>query len=64
MAEARRANFAMLPFDVHVYIIKLLNLNEALVYAQITPVANMAVQYALVHHEQLDFGSVLGLTVK
>ena len=31
MAEARIANFASLPFDVHVYIVKVLKLNEALI---------------------------------
>ena len=61
MAEAARiANFTLLPFDVHVYIVKLLNLNEALIYAQITPEANAAVQYVFAHRKQLDFGSVLG----
>ena len=61
MAEAARtASFNCLPFDVHVYIVKLLNLNEALIYAQITPEANDAVQYVFAHRKQLDFGSVLG----
>ena len=60
MAEARIANFAFLPFDVHVYIVKLLNLNEALIYAQLTPEANAAVQYVFAHRKQLDFDSVLG----
>ena len=57
---AKAANFTLLPFDVHVYIVKLLNLNEALIYAQITPEANAAVQYVFAHHKQLDFSSVLG----
>ena len=61
MAEADRiANFNSLQFDVHVHIIKLLNLNEAIVYAQITPEANTAVQYVFAHRKQLDFGSVFG----
>ena len=60
MAEVRIAHFASLPFDVHVYIIKLLKLNEALVYAQLTPEANAAVQYVFAHCKQLDFSSVLG----
>ena len=61
MAEAvRKAGFTLLPFDVHVYIVKLLNLKEALIYAQITPEANAAVQYVFAHRKQLDFGSVLG----
>ena len=58
--QSRRANFVSLPFDVHVYIVKLLNLNEALTYAKITPEANSAVQYVFAHRKQLDFGSVLG----
>ena len=60
MAEARIANFASLPFDVHVYIVKLLKLNEALIYEQLAPEANAAVQYVFAHRKQLDFGSVLG----
>lgn len=50
----------MLSFDVHVAIVKLLNLRDALAYAQITPVTREAVQYVFCHRVQLDFGSVLG----
>ena len=60
MAEARKADFASLPFDVHAYIVKLLKLNAALVYAQLTLEANAPVQYVFAHRKQLDFGSVLG----
>ena len=57
---ANRPHFMLLPFDVHVAIVKLLSLRDALVYAQITPVTREAVQYVFSHRVQLDFGSVLG----
>ena len=62
MAEAAKsaASFASLPFDVHVVIAKLLNLKEALVYAQVTPLTKEAVYFVFAHRKQLDFGSVLG----
>ena len=46
---ANRPPFMLLPFDVHVAIVKLLNLRDALVYAQITPVTREAVQYVFYH---------------
>ena len=62
MAEANPgpAPFLLLPFDVHVIIVKLLSLKEALVYAQLTPITKNAVDYVFAHRKQLDFGSVLG----
>jgi hypothetical protein len=50
----------LLPFDLHVTIVKLLSLRDALAYAQVTPVTREAVQYVFTHRVQLDFGSVLG----
>lgn len=60
IAQSRVASFSSLPFDVHVYIVKLLNLSDALAYAEVTPEANAAVQFVFAHRKQLDFGSVLG----
>ena len=60
MAEANLPLFVLLPFEVHVAIVKLLRLNEALVYAQLTPLTKSAVDYVFAHRKQLDFGSVLG----
>ena len=45
---------------MHVYIVKLLKLKDALVYAQLTPETNAAVQFVFAHRKQLDFGSLLG----
>ena len=62
MAEAAESaeTFASLPLYVHVVIAKLLNLKEALVYAQVTPLTKEAVYFVFAHRKQLDFGSVLG----
>ena len=57
---ANRPPFMLLSFDVHVAILKLLNLRDALAYAQIAPLTREAVQYVFCHRVQLDFGSVLG----
>ena len=57
---ASRPPFMLLPFDMHVYIVKFLSLQDALVYAQMSPVTREAVQYVFGHRIQLDFGSVLG----
>ena len=59
-ANPRPPPFMLLPFEVHVAIVKLLRLNEALVYAQLTLVTKNAVEYVFAHRKQLDFGSVLG----
>ena len=61
MAEANpRPPFMLLPFEVHIAIVKLLHLKEALVYAQRTPITESAVYIVFSHRKQLDFGSVLG----
>ena len=62
MAEANTGPslFMLLPFEVHVAIVKLLYLNEALVYSELTPMTKSAVKYVFAHRKQLDFGSVLG----
>ena len=54
--------FSSLPFDIHVYIVKLLNLRDALVYAELSPEANAAVKYVFDHRKKLDFGFLLGST--
>lgn len=59
-ANPRPPLFMLLPFEVHVAIVKLLYLNEALVYSELTPVTKCAVEYVFAHRKQLDFGSVLG----
>ena len=63
MAEAATSSvetFSSLPYDVHVIIVKLLNLKEALVYGEITHITGRAVLFVFSHRRQLDFGSVLG----
>jgi hypothetical protein len=47
-------------FDIHVCIIKLLALKDAIAYSEVTPVTKQAVEYVFAHRKQLDFGSVLG----
>lgn len=62
MADASSSVAATLslPYDVHVIIVKLLNLKEALVYAEVAPLTQRAVKFVFSHRKQLDFGSVLG----
>ena len=60
MAEAYpRPLFMLLPFKVHMAIVKLLHL-KVLVYAQLTPITESAVKYVFFHRKQLNFGSVWG----
>jgi hypothetical protein len=49
-----------IPFDIHVCIVKLLPLKDAIAYSEVTPVTKEAVEYVFAHRKQLDFGSVLG----
>ena len=65
MAEANyyeepRSPFMFIPYDVHVYIVKMLPLKDALAYSELTPTTREAVKYVFSHRKQLDFGSVLG----
>ena len=55
-----RFPFMLIPFDIHVYIVKLLPLKDAIAYSEVTPVIKEAVEYVFAHRKQLDFGSVLG----
>ena len=54
------AGLQALPIDIHIMIAKLLNLNEYLIYSQVSRVTFDAAYYVFAHRKQLDFGSVLG----
>jgi hypothetical protein len=53
-----RSPFMSIPFDIHVCIVKLLPLKDAIAYSEVTPVTKEAVEYVFAHRKQLDFGSV------
>jgi hypothetical protein len=55
-----RSPFVSIPFDIHVCIVKLLSLKDALAYSEVTSVTKEAVEYVFAHRRELDFGSVLG----
>lgn len=57
--DSTAATFECLPFDLHVVIIRKLNLVDALSYAELNPICHDAVYYVFSHQLQLDFSSTL-----
>ena len=53
------ATLSSLPFNVHVLIVRNLNLKDALSYSQILPLSHDAVYYVFSHRKELDFSSTL-----
>lgn len=53
------ANLLSLPFDIHILIVRNLDLQTCLGYAQVAPVCHDAVYYIFVHRAELDFSSLL-----
>ena len=52
----KMAGLQALPIDIHIMIAKLLNLNECLIYSQVSRVTFDAAYYVFAHRKQLDFG--------
>ena len=57
--DSTAATFESLPFDVHVMIIRKLNLADALSYAELSSICHDAVYYVFSHRLQIDFSSTL-----
>jgi hypothetical protein len=53
------ANLLSLPFDIHILIVRNLDLQTCLAYAQVAPVCHDAVYYIFAHCTELDFSSLL-----
>ena len=53
------ASLLLLPFDIHVLIVKYLPLKDCIAYMQVCPVAHDAIYYVFSHRRQLTFESVL-----
>lgn len=53
------ANLLSLPFDIHILIVRNLDLQTSLGYAQVAPVCHDAVYYVFAHRAELDFSSLL-----
>ena len=53
------ANMLSLPIDVHILIVRNLDLKTCLVYAQVAPVCHDVVYYIFAHRAELDFSSLL-----
>ena len=53
------ASLLSLPFDVHLSIIRYLDLKDCLSYSQVSITCHDAVYYVFSHRAELDFSSVL-----
>ena len=53
------ANLLSLQFDIHVLIVRNLNLRDCLSYAELAPVCHDVVYYVFAHRIELDFSSLL-----
>ena len=53
------ANLLYLPFDIHVLIVRNLDLRSCLSYTQIATVCHDAVYYIFAHRSELDFSSLI-----
>ena len=53
------ANPLYLPFDIHVLIVRNLDLRSCLSYAQVATVCHDAVYYVFAHRSELDFSSLI-----
>ena len=53
------SNLLSLPFEIHILIVRNLNLRDCLAYAQLSPTCHDTVYYIFSHRIELDFSSLV-----